>query len=397
MDLTGSTDESTPWQNALNAMVGSAISCPQGRFKINTPLNATKIFGISINGPIGYSVPFSGSDVSTGCVILGNTNGHEVFDAIGSTSFHLNNLTIVSVGQSTPSQYGVLCGAAAGSFTGAPGGNDCSMTNVIINLTQGINSIAINHNNGGGIDTFVNVWTDSDYGFTFTSIANPLNITPTYGTYYATPQGGSDAIRCYGCTSLSNGGGYPIFIEGSSDIYFSRYYTAQVSNAGAGYTGVQYPIYLHNVYDIDIEIEDDYWPSVVFTQGTVDSARIKGLIFPSTTALATNQAFMGSFSGTSLTNSHFDIVGTGSAPTGTHFDYITTNTLTSNFGNSFTFNTNYGGADVCFLNSASGSQFFNWQFSGNTHTWSCVLQINGSTAPASAYRIFLNGIRYGTL
>ncbi len=400
VDLTGGTDETTPFQNAINAMAGtgSAINCPAGKFKINTPLNATNLVGLSINGPVGQW-PGNGlvnAAPTAGCVILGNTNGKEVFDAIGSTAVHWNNLAISSIGQSTPSKYGILCGSSTGIQTGSPGGTDCSGTNVAITMATGSGSIPFNHNNGGGADVWNNLTVSGDYGITLTS-TNPLSITPTYSAYDATSLGGTDAVRCYGCNALSpTGADYALYIEGSNDIHFDRFYTAMISGAGSGYSASQFPIYVKNAQDIDIDIESDYWPSVLVTYGTIDSLRMRGVSYPYTTALGTNQPNYALFNGTSITNSHFDIQGVGSAPSGTHFLYISGVTISSIYGDTFTYNTAFN-SDVCYCNSATGSVFFNLRFDGNTDSATLDFYVNTVGATASQYRYFLNGNKVGTL
>ena len=169
-----------------------------------------------------------------------------------------------------------------------------------------------------------------------------------------------------------------------------------ISGAGSGYSASQFPIYVKNAQDIDIDIESDYWPSVLVTYGTIDSLRMRGVSYPYTTALGTNQPNYALFNGTSITNSHFDIQGVGSAPSGTHFLYISGVTISSIYGDTFTYNTAFN-SDVCYCNSATGSVFFNLRFDGNTDSATLDFYVNTVGATASQYRYFLNGNKVGTL
>jgi hypothetical protein len=397
VDMTGATDESTPWQNAINALsgTGNALNMPPGKNKIATPLDCHNKVGLTINGTVAQFPGFNlvNATPSVGSVLLGQTSA-EVFDCIGGNSIHFNNIAISSVGLTNASKYGLLLGSSADTYTGSPGGADIALNNVVINLKEGINSIPISFNNGGGLSTWTNVGVSGDYGFALTT-NNPLSVTPTYGTYYATAIG-TDGMKCLGCSSLSTGGGFALYIEASNDISFYQFYTAQISGGGASYPGNAYPIYIKNSQDIDIKVEADYWPSMLETQGTIDSLRMSGILFPFTTQLVGTTGYIADFLGTSLTNSHFDIQGVASAPTGTHYMYNTTVTMAHIWNDSFTFNTAYT-SNVGFFNSATGNTFLNLQLNGNTDTFISSFFINGGAAPASSYRIFINGIKNGTL
>jgi hypothetical protein len=398
IDRTGATDYSTAYQNAINALAGTgnALSLPAGKWKINTPLNVTNLVGLSINGTVGQ---FQGDSLvsacqSVGSVILGNTNNREVFDTIGSVSIHFNNLGICSIGQSTPSKYGIIAGSSTGVQAGSPGGTDISGSNVTISLAQGINSVPFTHNNGNGGDTWVNLSVSGDYGFAFTS-TNPLSVTPTYGSYYGTSLGGTDGIRCYGCTSLSQGSGYALYIEGSNDIEFDQFYAVNNTSTPASYTGIQYPVYLNNTADIDIKIESDYWPSVVLVNGTGDEIRMKGMSYPYTTALGSNIPNIALFYGTSITNSSFNIEPIGSTPGGSHYEFSSAVTISSFYNDTFLYNTSFN-SNTGYFNSAAATIFYGIKLVGNSNAPGISWYVNSVTATAPSLSYTVNDAPYGT-
>jgi hypothetical protein len=405
----GATDDSAAIQSAVNAALanGGLLFVPQTAtgYKVSTCINLTNltqpltILGAAMNAPTfgqGVVPPQIGS------ILLGNTGtGKPVFDCCGSNNVLFRNININSIGQSTPSTIGILAGTSATSPVFAtPGGANIGLENVAIYMPNVSNSIPMAFVGGAGLSHFHNVSTLGGYGLYF-STNNTLGIASPYVTIGAAA--GVDGVSTVSCALLGYGTAPVLYIESCSCHEHVQLYVCNI-NSGPSYSGQPYPIYMNNVYDIRVKVEADYWPSLFTSYAGMELVNIEGIVFPNTTPTPSSVPVVGLFNSGAIMNCAFNVQPvTGVLPnTNYHYTSIggTSPTLTT-LNNVKMLYTTTTSTNVLYANCSNSLSvpFFNIQLSGNgdeTIGGPISMFVNGSAASTSQYRIFVNGIKFGS-
>jgi hypothetical protein len=399
----GVTDDSAAVQAACDEAVARGVTLevpvPAVGYRINTPINLTDLDGpLTIRGQ-GMRAPTFGlafvSPVHTS-VFLGNTGtGKCVFDCLGSNNLVLRDLSISTLGMPTPSTVGILFGTSTTSPT-APGlgGSNCNLVSVAIYMQNANNACPVYYVGGTGVCHWMNVWTLGVYGFLF-SANNVLGFSSTHATIGTAA--GIDGMCVEGCSLLGYGGAPVLTIENCHNMRFVQLYTATIFG-GPAYLGQRFPLSIINAVDIKIDVESDYWPSLVYTQGSINKLVIEGTIFPNETPLAPADPLVGFFDGTTVANSRFLVTGLVSPKTNYWYtSSAAVPVLTSVRSCQFLFDTTIS-PNVFFGVATGGAAvpFFNLTFDGNSDAAAVTLTMNGIAATNAQKRYRVNGVLFGT-
>jgi hypothetical protein len=370
-------------------------------YKLNTTINLTNLkFGFTMVGQ-GIQAPTYGAALvrmAGGSVFLGNTGtGNAVFDCAGSSNLLFDGINITSLGMATPSTVGFLFATSTTAHAmQAPGGANCSLENVAIQLQNANNSCPVYYAGGSGLSHFTNVWTLGVYGIYITA-NNELALTSDYVTLG--PIIGIDGITGMGCNLLGYGGGPVLVLEIAHNQQWLQTYMATIFG-GPGYVGQAYAMKIENCLDVYVKVEVDYFPTVLIMEGDCRNVTLEGTTFPNTTPLGVGVGIIAYFAGTVLRNCNFNLIPHLVAGPINNYHYTSngiTPTMTAFQSCRFAFDTQ-SSTFVSFLNvtAAVGVPYFNVWFDGDSDTGTFSTLINGVSAGNAAKRTFINGIKFGT-
>jgi hypothetical protein len=405
----GVTDNSAAIQAAVTAALASTsvlyIPWSSAGYKVNTCINLTNLSAPLLIVGAGQNAPAFGLALTaprSGSTILGNAGtGKPVFDCSGSNNVIFRDLNINCIGQSTPSTIGILFGTSTTALAAeAPGGSNCGCENVAIYMANANNSIPVAYVSGAGNSHFINLWTLGVYGVAI-SANNVLALSSPYVTFGAAI--GIDGISAVGCNLLGYGAGQPLYIEGSNNHQWDQLYIVLIFG-GAAYAGNPYAMYLNGCVDLRIKLECDYFPSVLEAGGTLNLVKLSGTTFPNATPLPVGVPIIAFFADFAVANSEFDVLPVSGALPNNNYHYTTTGggapTLTGFNNCQFLYylpcspNVFFGNCNNTFT-----APFLNLRFIGNADAGigaPIAMQKNGVAVVAANYRIFINGILYGT-
>lgn len=417
-DSTAGTDCSGALQAAFNwcSSIGTRVNIGPGEFRIDVPLDFTNKNNCTIRGS-GWASPQFMPYLPYGTRLMGNTNGKEVIDAIGSNNLVFEDLAISDRGMPTPSKYGIIFGSSTGLQAGYPGGGNNNMKNVgvCLNMAAGSGTVPIYYVNGAGLTQWYNVYTCGAYGFYLTSYNN-LNITPTYGTIKSPLNGGgqfvgpaTDGIHCFGCTAL--GSDKPIlYFDNVSIAEFRGFYAVCITQVGLATAGCQggqyaitnpYPVSVSNSVDINLDgLQLDYFPSALDIFGTVDRLRVHGVLYTAgVTVSGSGYPAIARLNGTitnSTINEQLTYGGTSTGGTNGYLYSTVTGQSVTMWNNSFLVPTP-GPSSIANFNFASApGSATNLRFDGDPTKTTYSFTQGGSAMATTAYRIFLHGKAFGT-
>lgn len=401
----GVTDDSAAIQAACDAahLLQRRLLIPRAPvgYKVNTTINLTNLeYGLCIYG-MGIQAPTYGAalvPMAGGSLFLGNTGtGNAVFDCAGSSNILFREINITSLGMSTPSTVGILFGTSTTAEpVQAPGGANCSLENVAIQLQNANNSCPVYYAGGAGNSHFFNVWTLGVYGMYFTA-NNELALSSDYVTLG--PIIGVASVQGMGCNLLGYGGGPPLVLETAHNHRWIGTYIATIFG-GPAYVGQDYAMKVENCFDVKAWLAIDYFPTVLIMEGDCRYCEFYGTTFPNETPLDVGDPIIAFFAGAVLRNCTFQIMPHLNAPPIANYHYTTngvTPTMVAFQSCTFAFDTQ-SSTFVCYLNAtnAVGVPFFNLYFDGDADAGTFATEINGVTAGNSAKRIYINGKEFGT-
>lgn len=388
----GTTDDHIAIQRTITAAIADSravyVPATPVYYLVNTALNLINIGQLLIFGDGNQPNPGGSSIVPGGSIIAINTGGVGI-DASGAAGLIIRDLTISSVGLANASTVGVVM---SNSIIAPGGGTNCGLQNVTIALKGTGLSIpfyGVNVN----ILSLLKVTTLGDFGWVITN-TNTQSVTLPYGAFGANIQ--SDAVYSQGCFLNGYGTQAPFWLSNSNDGTHSQLYI-HADNIGAGFTGTDYAMIIDTCNDLAIKVEIDGFPTAVLQEGTWVDIGISGIIFQGGTPVPSGQPFIASFQGTEVTNCQLAIREIGSFPSNYWYASNTTPTEIAFIGCSFIFDTAVSSLVAAFDTTAlSAVPLFNLHMNGNQDGPTNTFLVNGSTMPASAYRVFINGLRTGT-
>jgi hypothetical protein len=413
IDITDSLYGADPWgvSNASPA-VQAAVNlhrvlqypiyvptAPVG-YRIDTVIDMTDMTGQLLMYGDGSLAPTFGRALvamSQGSIFLGNTgDGKAVFDCLGSNNTLFRDLNICTFGQSTPSEIGFLFGTSTTSpAIEAPGGANNSLENVAIQMQFAANnSCPVYYVSGTGLSHYLNVWTLAVHGFIL-SATNVLSVT----SLYATPGSaiGVDGVCFTGCNLLGYGAGSVLWLENCHNMRLDQLYVATIFG-GAEYAGIPYPLRINNCVDIKIDVECDYFPSVLITEGAIIGIELRGSTFPNLTPIPATAALIAFFSGTSVQKSLFQVEPVMGAKENFHYTSNGENAsldiiLSSSFGFHLAVSENIA---LFNMTNTLPKPFFNLRFDGTAEGGVYDFRIEGVTAGAGTMRYWENGVLEGS-
>lgn len=399
----GVHDDAAAIQNCCAAALatGRAVHFPgtTSGYLVRTPINLTNLTASLLLSGDGIIAPANNQALSApvrGSIVLGGTGtGHCIFDCSGSNNVVFRDLNFCTIGISSPSTIGVIFGTSTTAPSiAAPGGADCCLENVAIYMQNADSSIGLAIVGGAGPFNIVNLWSLARTPM-YLSSNNTRSIASTYVTFSLGV--GVDGVSTQGCALL----GYAttaLYMEGCSAHTWSQLYVVTIIS-GVGYSGDGVGIYIKNAYGINMSVECDFYPGVLQLDGTAEALIISGTAFAGTTPLATNEAVLVFFSGTTVLNCEFKLVSGSGFPSNYLYSSMGTSpTLISIKSCKFWFDTSIS-SNVAFFNmnvSAPTVPFFNLAFDGNADGGTFNLLINGTPAIAANERYFVNGTKFGT-
>lgn len=366
-------------------------------YRIDSPQNLTNINGLRIYGDVANAPAFGLAVIppTGGSMIYANTGG-VLFDCLGANNIIFRDVFVNSLPCTTPSTVGFLFGTSTGVQNGTPGSANCSLENVAIYLKDANNSCpvyGVNHN----LSHFINVWTLGVYGITQTT-TDFLSITPPYGTYGAAV--GSVGNTFNSCRLLGYGGAPVFYFEGGGAHDIQQCYLATI-NGGPAYAGQSYAMFLEDVVDMRIKVEEDYFPSLFQMAGICQRIDMSGTVYPNQTPLAVGVPIVGFFNGTSVDASNFALlVVSGALPNNNyHYTSVGGGAPTMDLWLNNTFHFNYNASPNCAFFNASNAvsvPFKNLAFLGTNDAPTNTFEINGVGAAASDERGSVNGVAFGS-
>ncbi|KVV22291.1 hypothetical protein WK80_22130 [Burkholderia multivorans] len=257
--------------------------------------------------------------------------------------------------------------------------------------------------NNVNLSKFRNVNTLGKYGIALCS-NNPLSVTPPYASFGTITA--SDGCLIDGGMHVGYGDHALLYLENANDLQVQQTYHVYAGSAAgkSSYSGDGYSIYINNCIDVDIKIEEDYFPSLFRMEGACSGIRISGITYAGATTVPSTSPIVGFFNGSSIQNSKFDVLPVGSYTANNNYHYTSpggsspTLQLFSNV--EFVFNS-LASPNLAFfnVNATYSVPFWNLRFNGNADIaigTPLQLLINSVMAGGSAYRYFMNGIRQGT-
>jgi hypothetical protein len=389
----GVTDDSAAFQAAINAGVVRIPYSACG-YMIRSPLNATNrdrltIEGVGMAGPqwgLAYLIPVSGS------TILAGTSGY-LLDITGSNNVTLRNFNISSLGISGPSTIGIIGGSGNRGGIGAPGGSGLQFENICVAIANFGVSIPIYLNNVN-LSTFKSVATVGKYGLSICA-NNPLGASPPYDSFGTITKSCGNTV--IGGLFLGYGDQPVLFLESANDTTVIQTYTVYAAGAAgkSSYSGCGYAVRIDNCFDCDIKIENDFFPYLFLMNGDNRAIRMSGISCPGGN-LQAGAPVIGFFNGTSVADSEFKILPVGYS--GSNYLYATTGgaaTMGKLRNCEFLFDSGQT-PNFAYLNMVPGSTFMDLRFHGDSDTLGIAMLLNGSAAPVSAQRYFVNGRAMGT-
>lgn len=391
----GVTDDAPAIQAAINAAVARgvfAIYLPSAPvyYLLGSALNLTNLARFTIFGDGCYAL--SARITPRGSTLAGNTGGGGcIIDATGTSGLVLRNLNLASIGLSNPSTVGLILG---NSSTNTNGGSSNHLDNISILLPSTGSSVPL-YGVNVNLLTMVKVNTFGDYGFYITN-ANDLGITRPYGVA-GTPIN-SDGAASLGCFLAGYGTQAPFVLVNCSAHNHDQLYIVNV-NASPSFAGHVQAMLLNNCTDVSVKVEIDYFPSAVVQLGAWLNVKLSGLIYAQPSPLAIGVPAVMALEGTSLTDVNMDIRVLSAAPAGTYYygSAALSSTEISMVGCTFIFDSTVV-QNALYLNvtSAVATPIFNCRLNGDSDAAGVALFVNGSAMPASAYRLWVNGLRIGT-
>lgn len=405
----GVTDDSAAFQAAINSGVCRIPYSAKG-YMVKTPLNGANLQSLVIEGvdcvqphwSLGYVSPLGGS------VIFANT-GTWLLDITGSNNVQIRNLTISScpfqagtgLTMATPSTGGIIGGTSTANPSGLnyPGGAGYIFENITVMLANVAPSLPIYINNGN-IGRYTNIATLGQYGFCLTG-GNPLAQTPPYNTFGTVTQSDTNIVSGY--MGLSYGQNAVMYFEQANDLtVLESYHSYGGGLAGGPYSGVGYSTYLNNCSNCKLKLGVDNFPFMFRMDGVISQVDIEGLISQGGTATPVGNPAIGFINATSIKNCNFKVIQFDNRPNNNYL-YATQGAavLASMFGCNFWLD-NSETPNMIYFNASNINPvpYFNNNFTANQDfsvgTTPMVLQVNGSPATASQYRINMNGNRQGT-
>jgi hypothetical protein len=396
----GVTDDSAAFQAAINSGVCNIPYSAAG-YLIRTPLNCINRDILIIRG-VGAATPsfgFAYAYPRAGSVLLAGTgSGKPVLDCTGSCNLFFSDFSICAQGVSSPSTIGIIAGTSTRTGPAAPGGSGGNMTNISIVLTDVGVTIPF-YGNNWNLASFVNCWTLGYYGIVICS-SNPLSVTPPYGVFG--PAINSDGITATGCNLLGYGGGAVLFLEGANNHVWLQTYVATIYG-GAAYSGQPYSIYIKDSQDLLLKVEADYFPGLIYLDGSVQGLHISGTTYPRETPVPANiptVAFLSSGVGT-LNDCLFRVNVVHGVLPNNNFFYSSpggaTPVLTRVTNCQFHFNTGVS-PNTAFWN-FSGLEALpisNCYFNGNSDAAGIDVRVNNVAAALSKQRYYVNGKLIGS-
>lgn len=403
VDPTGATDSSAGLTNALvSARIGRALYIPPGKYRIDNPIDGTNAyFPILIFGA-GSQAPFSFGSMSP---VYGNTTlianagtGKPLFDFTGSNNVTLRDFAIETWTASAPSTVGLMFGAStAPPLSAWPGGNGIVLEDIGIAMPTGGNCIPLAVTGGCGPFYMRNVWLQGDYGAVISS-SNALGVASPFATIRTGV--GMGGVIANNVAVLGTGVGPSLYIEGAQGHTWTEF-TLVNSNAGGGYSGSNYAMFMQNASGINIKGRVFGWPCAMEGSGFLDGINLSGITAPGSTPVPSGVATILNMLGVTLVNSNFTMeVSVGSLPNTNPF-------YTSPSGGSpnltwvknctFLFNKALSTL-AAFLNCTNTITvpFFNLTFNGDADSPTLTFQINGSGAASGNERYFVNGKSFGS-
>lgn len=405
----GVTDDSAAFQAAINTGVCRIPYSSLG-YLINTPLNATNLTSLTIEGVVplqaawglGYVNPMGGS------IIYGNTGGW-VLDITGSNNVLLKNFTISCLPQflnaalpnlTNPSIAGIVGGTSNANPTGLnyPGGMGYIFENISVWIGKNGSSVPIYINNGN-IGRYTNVATLGQYGICLVG-GNPLSATPPYATFGPVTQSDTNIISGAFCAGYGNN---PVmYFEQCNDLQLLESYNTFAGGLNGGpYSGVGYSLYLNNCSNIKIKLGVDSFPYMFRMDGAISFVDMEGLISQGSTATPIGNPAVGFINASSIKYCKFKVYQFDNRPNNNYLYLTASGILNSMIGCDFWID-NSETSNVIFFNAtnANAVPYYNLNFTGNQDfsvgTTAMTLQVNGSPAAMSNYRINMNGNRQGS-
>jgi hypothetical protein len=296
----------------------------------------------------------------------------------------------------TPSQYGLVFGTSTTSpDQEAPGGANIGLENVAIYLEFDTDSVPLYYVAGAGLSHFYNLWTLGDWGVYITR-DNELGFSSDYAD--VGPAIGIAGLHGAACNLLGYGGGPVLVIQGSHNMVWDQLYTATIFG-GPAYAGQPYALNVDESTGVEITIENDYFPSVLITEGAIENFSIRGTSFPHATPIPSGVPLVAFFNAGYVIDSEFMVKAVLSAPV-TNFHY-TSNGIAANmtqFNNCRLLHRTHNSTNTAFLNvtAAIGKPFFNLRFDGNDDTGVFDLRVNQVPAGAGTMRYWDNGVLVGS-
>lgn len=396
----GVADDSAAFQLAINTAIAAHgcvyIPATSVGYKINTPLNLTNINNLQMVGDNGiapgfglaFTPPIGGSQ------ILANTGG-VLFDCLGANNLLFRDIFVNALTSPNASKIGFLLGTSTGVHTGSPGSSNYGFENVSIYLKNADNSVPI-YGYNSNLSHFFNVWTLGVYGVMLT-IDDVLSVVPPYGEYG--PQIGAIGNTMVACNLLGYGGGQPLYLHTGHNFEAVQLYIDTVLG-GATYAGQPYAIFLKDCTDVKIKVEQDYFPSLFYSEGNLQRVDISGTTFANLTPVPSNVPIIGFFNGDVCDGCNFAVRPVGIYPNNNyHYTSISGATPTMDYWLNSTFHFDvFASPNIAFFN-ASNIQpvpFRNIAFLGTSDVVTNSIQINGSAAPLDQQRISINGKLFGT-
>ncbi|SAL59739.1 parallel beta-helix repeat-containing protein [Caballeronia peredens] len=406
----GVHDDSAAFQAAINSGVCRIPYSAKG-YMIKTPLNATNMQSLTIEGvasvqaawSLGYVNPMGGS------ILYGNT-GSWVLDITGSNNVVLRNFSICCLPQflnaalpnlNNPAVGGIIGGTSNNNPAGLnyPGGMGYIFENIAVWMDKAGASIPIYINNGN-IGRFTNIFTLGQYGICLVA-SNPLSATPVYTSFGPITESDTNIIS--GAFNAGYGQNAVMYFERCNDLtVLEAYHTFGAGLAGGPYSGVGYSTYINNCANAKLKIGCDSFPFLFRMDGVASQIDIEGLISQGSTPTPVGNPSIGFINCTQVLNCKFRVIQFDARPNNNYL-YATQGTavLSSMVGCEFVLD-NSKTPNMIFFNATNANPipYFNLNFSGNQDfavgTSPMVLQVAGSPAGGSAYRINMNGNRQGS-
>lgn len=400
----GITDDSAAIQDAINdaATFGLRVYVPAASgYLINTPLDCHDSDRLEIFGD-GAIHPAFGLNVvapTTGSILFGNTGASSsIIDSVGSNSFRLSGITLSTLGMSTPSRVGVISGTSTRSDAGSPGGAFNEYDDIALYMEQTNTSIGFYCNNVN-LSTFRRVTSLADTPFIFET-GNPRAITPPFATFGADIQNDGNVFQNVSLLHHGIAAGEPALWLHKVGNLRGDVYIATMTG-GPSYAGFAYAIYSAGLYDVDLKVEVDYFPSVLYTEEFHHNVRFQGTSFPNTTEIGVDIPVIAFLNGVTYSDCVFGVSPVMGAVTNSNYHYTSqgggAGVIDRIRNSSFIFDSVVS-VNVLFFNMSNAEAIPLWsnRIEGDIDAITNSLLIDNSAMITSTYRMFLNGLQIGS-